>query len=66
MDAISTYLQHGMLPQDIQKAWMLGRKVTKYVILDQVLNKKGYSLPYLRFQSPTNAAYMLNEVHERV
>ena len=59
------YLKEGKLPQGRDEARKLRIKSTKYVLMDEVLYKKGFFQPYLRCLAPDEANYVLREVHER-
>ena len=37
---------------------------TRYVLMDKVLYKRGFSQPYLRCLAPEEANYVLREIHE--
>ena len=41
-------------------------RVARFIIIDDVLYRRGYSLPYLRCASAKEADYMLHEIHEGV
>ena len=64
MTPIVIYLKDGRLPEDKDKAKKLRIKATKYVLIDEVLYKKGFSQPYLRCLAPDKSNYVLREVHE--
>ena len=65
MTSIVTYLKDGRLPEERDEAKKLRIKSAKYVIIDEVLYKRGFSQPYLRCLVPNEANYVLREVHER-
>ena len=64
MTSIVTYLKDGRLPEERNEAKKLRIKSAKYVIIDEVLYKRGFSQPYLRCLVPNEADYVLREVHE--
>ena len=64
MTPIVGYLKKGKLPQGKNKARKLRIKLAKYVLMDEVLYKRGFSQPYLRCLAPDEASYVLREVHE--
>ena len=64
MTPIVGYLKEGKLPQGRDEARKLRIKSTKYVLMDEVLYKKGFSQPYLRCLAPDEANYVLRKVHE--
>ena len=65
MTPIVGYLKEGKLPQGRDEAHKLRIKSTKYVLMDKLLYKKGFSQPYLRCLAPDEANYVLREIHER-
>ena len=64
MTPIVGYLKEGKLPQGRDEARKLRIKSAKYVLMDEVLYKRGFSQPYLRCLAPDEANYVLTEVHE--
>ena len=58
------YLKDGKLLEGKDEARKLRVKVARYVLLDEVLYKRGFSQPYLRCLAPDEANYVLREVHE--
>ena len=58
------YLKNGRLPEEKDDAKKLGIRSAKYVLIDEVLYKRGFSLPYLKYLAPDEANYLLREVHE--
>ena len=65
MTPIVTYLKEGRLPEGKDKARKLRIRLAKYILIDDVLYKRDFSHPYLRFLAPDEANYVLREVHER-
>ena len=64
MTLIIAYLKNGRLPEEKDNAKKLGIRSAKYVLIDEVLYKRGFSQPYLRCLVPNVANYVLREVHE--
>ena len=64
MTPIISYLKEGRLPQGRDEARKLRIKSAKYVLMDEVLYKRGFSQPYLRYLALDEANYVLREVHE--
>ena len=64
MTPIVSYLKEGKLPQGRDEARKLRIKSARYVLMDEVLYKRGFSQPYLRCLAPDEANYVLREVHE--
>ena len=66
MTPIICYLKEGWLPEDKVEARKIQIRATRFVIIDDVLFKRGYSLPYLRCANSEEAHYVLREIHEGV
>ena len=64
MTPIVVYLKDGRLLEDKDEARRLKIRATKYVLIDEVLYKQGFSQPYLRCLAPDKSNYLLREVHE--
>ena len=64
MTPIVTYLKDGRFPERKDEARRLWIKLARYVLIDKVLYKRGFSQPYLRCLAPNEANYVLREVHE--
>ena len=64
MTPIIAYLKNDRLPEEKDGAINLGIRLAKYVLIDEVLYKRGFSLPYLKYLAPDEANYLLKEVHE--
>ena len=64
MTPIISYLKDGSLPKGKDEARRLRVRSARYVLLNDVLYKRGFSQPYLRCLSPDEANYVLREVHE--
>ena len=64
MALIVSYLKDGKLSEGKDKARKLRVKAARYVLMDEVLYKRGFSQPYLRCLAPDEANYVLREVHE--
>ena len=65
MALIIIYRRDRRLPEERDEARKLRIKSTKYVLIDEVMYKRGFSQPYLRCLAPDEANYILREVHER-
>ncbi|KAK2999683.1 hypothetical protein RJ639_024172 [Escallonia herrerae] len=66
MDPIIQYLVLGTLPSEQSEARNLRAKAARFALVDGVLYKKSFSLPYLKCLSPKEADYALQEVHEGI
>ena len=64
MTPIVGYLKEGKLPQERDEARKLRIKSAKYILMDNVLYKRGFSQPYLRCLAQDEANYVLRKVHE--
>ena len=63
---IMFYLKDKLLFEDREKARKLRVRAAKFVLMDEVLYKMGFSQPYLRCLTPDESHYILRDVHERV
>ncbi|XP_075649678.1 uncharacterized protein LOC142620149 [Castanea sativa] len=66
MTPIMSFLQDGHLPQDAKDAKKIKQRATRFMILNDHLYKRGYSLPYLKCVDEDEARYILEEIHEDV
>ena len=64
MTPIVVYLKDERLPEDRYDAKRLRIKAAKYVLIDEVLYKRGFSQPYLSCLALDEPNYVLREVHE--
>ena len=64
MTPIISYLKDGSLPEGKDEARRFRVRSARYVLLNDVLYKRGFSQPYLRCLSPNEVNYVLREVHE--
>ena len=65
MTPIVSYLKDGKLSEGKDEARKLRVRAAKYVLMDEVLYKRGFSQPYLSCLAPDEANYVLREIHER-
>ena len=61
---IIRYLKEGWLLEDKTEATKIQIKAACFIIIDNVLYRRGYSLPYLRCASSEEVDYVLREIHE--
>ena len=61
---IVSYLKDGRLPEEKDEAKKLKVKSARYILINEVLYKRGFSQPLLRCLASDEANYMLREVHE--
>ena len=64
MTPIVSYLKDGRLLEEKDEARKLRVKSARYILMDEVLYKRGFSQPFLRCLALDEANYMLREVHE--
>ena len=64
MDKYIKYIQDGLLPEDHREAGLIKRKAASFVLMDGHLYRRSYSYPLLKCLRPTEAASMLQEIHE--
>ena len=63
---IISYLKNETLLEGKEAARKLKVQATRFVLIKDVLYKKGFSRPYLRCLSPEEANYVMREVHEGI
>ena len=64
MTPIVSFLKDGRLPEGKDEARKLRVKSARYILMDKVLYKRGFSQPFLRCLAPDEANYVLREVHK--
>ena len=64
IDPLVAYLREGALPHDSKEARKLRNQASRYVLYEDRLYKRSYSLPLLRCLRPLEATLALREVHE--
>ena len=64
MTPIIAYLRDERLPKERDETRKLRIRSAKYVLIDEVLYKRGFSHPYLRCLALDEANYVLREIHE--
>ena len=63
---IVSYLRNGTLPKDPNASRRLKVQSSCFILIRDVLYKKGFSCPYLRCLAPVKANYVMREFHEEV
>ena len=64
MTLIVSYLQDGHLLRDAEEARKVRKRATRFIILNDILYKRGFSMPYLKCVDEEEAKYILEEIHE--
>ena len=63
---LKEYLQSGSLPDGKDAARRLKVRASRFVLIKDVLYKRGFSRPYLRCLSHSEAEYVMKEVHKGI
>nr|XP_023876920.1 uncharacterized protein LOC111989359 [Quercus suber] len=63
-EAVDKFDEIQQLPDEKDEARKLRVRSARYVLMDEVLYKRGFSQPYLRCLAPDEASYILREIHE--
>ena len=63
---IASYLKGGILPDKKEAARKLKVQAARFVLIKNVLYKRGFSHPYLRCIGNEEADYVMREVHEGI
>ena len=63
---IASYLKDGILPNEKEAARKLKVRVARFVLIKDVLYKRGFSRPYLRCLGNEEVDCVMREVHERI
>ena len=66
MTLIISFLQDGHLPQDVEEAKKARKRAARFTILNDILYKRGFSMPYLKCINEEEFEYILKEIHEGV
>ena len=61
-----SYLRDGILPDRKEAARKLKVQAARFVLIKDVLYKRGFSCPYLRFLGTKEADYVMREVHKGI
>nr|POE57708.1 hypothetical protein CFP56_13968 [Quercus suber] len=63
---LMAYLKEGTLPDNKDAARKLKVRASRFMIINDVLYKRGFSRPYLRCLGHEEADYVMREVHEGI
>ena len=61
-----SFLQDGHLSQDFEEARKVRKRAARFIILNDTLYKRGFSMPYLKCIDKKEEKYILEEIHEGV
>jgi len=61
-----SYLKNGVLPDGKEAARKLKVQAARFVLIKDILYKRGFSHPYLRCLGAKDADYVMREVHEGI
>ena len=61
-----SYLKNGMLPDGKDAVRRLKVLASRFVLIKDVLYKRGFSCPYLRCLVPEEAEYVMREIHKGI
>ena len=63
---ITSYLKDDVLPDNKEAARKLKVQAIQFMLIKDVLYKRGFTCPYLRCLIPEEANYVMREVHKKV
>ena len=61
-----SYLNNSVLPDEKEAARKLKVQATRFVLIKDILYKRGFSCPYLRCLGMEEADYAMREIHEGI
>ena len=61
-----SYLKNNVLPDGREAARKLKVQAARFILMKDVLYKRGFSRPYLRCLGPEEADHIMKEVHEGI
>ena len=63
---IASYLKEGILPNEKEAARKVKVRAVRFVLIKDILYKRGFSRPYLRCLGNEEADYVMREVHKGI
>ena len=57
MTPIIHYLKEGQLLEDMNEAWKVQIRVTRFIVIEDTLYRRGHSLPYLHCDNKEEVMY---------
>ena len=64
MDPIIEYLKTSEQPENKTESRIVRLKVARYVLCDDKLYRRAYSMPLVECVTPLEAKYIMREIHE--
>ena len=61
-----SYLKNGTLPNKKDAVRKLKIQASRFILIKDVLYKRGFSCPYLRCLVPEEAEYVMREIHKGI
>ena len=61
-----SYLKNGTLPNKKDAVRKLKIQASRFILIKDVLYKRGFSRPYLRCLVPEEAEYVMREIHKGI
>ena len=66
MTTIILFLKEGRLPEDKLEAWKVQFRIARFIIIDDVLYRRGHPYLYLRCTDPEESNYVFREIYEGI
>ncbi|GAU23378.1 hypothetical protein TSUD_334260 [Trifolium subterraneum] len=66
MSPVYNFLKSGTLPVDAKEATKIRKRACSYVLLDDKLYRRGFSIPLLKCVEETRVEFILQEIHEGI
>ena len=63
---IASYLKDGILPNEKEAARKLKFRAARFILIKDILYKRGFSRPYLRCLGNEEADYVMKEIHKGI
>ncbi|GAU34822.1 hypothetical protein TSUD_394480 [Trifolium subterraneum] len=66
MASVYNFLKSNTLPADTKEATKIRKRACSYVLLDDKLYRRGFSIPLLKCVEETRVEFILHEIHEGI
>ncbi|GAU45421.1 hypothetical protein TSUD_182900 [Trifolium subterraneum] len=66
MTPVYNFLKSNTLPADVKEATKIQKRTCPYVLLDDKLYQRGFSIPLLKCMEETRIEFILQEIHEGI